>query len=124
MITSYRGNSTNLRTQLHRTIRQAGLEPWPKSFQNLRNTRETELAEEYPLQVVCDWIGNSRPVAAKHYLQLTCVHPDGGRTHFARAIGGQSEQPVQAAQNPAQKAHEETVVGWRHTRDRRGLAPH
>jgi hypothetical protein len=40
-------------------------------FQNLRSTRETELADEFPLQAVCAWIGNSQPVAAKHYLQLT-----------------------------------------------------
>ncbi len=99
VITRYRGSATNLRTQLHRIIRRAGLEPWPKVFQNLRSTRETELAEQFPMHVVCAWIGNSQPVAAKHYLQLT-------DEHFTRAIGDQSEEPVQAAQNPAQKAHE------------------
>ena len=57
----------------------AGLEPWPKLFQNLRLTRETELAEEYPLHVVCAWIGNSQPVAAKHYLQVT-------ESHFEKAV--------------------------------------
>ena len=30
----------------------------------MRSTRETELAEQYPLQVVCEWIGNSPQVAA------------------------------------------------------------
>ena len=104
VITRYRGSATNLRTQLHRIIRRAGLEPWPKVFQNLRSTRETELAEQFPMHVVCAWIGNSQPVAAKHYLQLT-------DEHFTRAIGDQSEEPVQAAQNPAQKAHEETGNG-------------
>ena len=61
----------NLRTQLKRIIRRAGFTPWPKLFQNLRSTRETELTEQYPLHVVCAWIGNSQPVAAKHYLQVT-----------------------------------------------------
>ena len=37
---------------MHRIIRRAGLTPWPKPFQNLRSTRETELAETYPLHVV------------------------------------------------------------------------
>lgn len=84
VITRYREVNANLRTQLQRIIRKAGLVPWPKLFQNLRATRETELAEEYPMHVVCDWIGNSQAVAAKHYLQTT-------DEHFAKA-----------AQNPAQ----------------------
>jgi hypothetical protein len=29
------------------------------------------LHEEFPLQVVCAWIGNTPAVAAKHYLQVT-----------------------------------------------------
>ena len=48
LFTRYRNDNTNLRTQLRRTIRKAGLKPWPKLFQNLRSTRGTELAESYP----------------------------------------------------------------------------
>ncbi|MGD9724021.1 MAG: hypothetical protein AB7O59_21705 [Pirellulales bacterium] len=70
----YRDAGQNLRTQLERIIRRAGLEPWPKLFQNLRSTRETELAESFPMHVVCEWIGNSAAVAAKHYLQVTDEH--------------------------------------------------
>lgn len=55
-------------------MKRVGLKPWPKTFQNLRSTRETELAEEYPLHVVTAWLGNSEPVAAKHYLQITDDH--------------------------------------------------
>ena len=40
-------------------IKKAGLKPWDKLFQNCRASRETELAEQYPIQVVCAWIGNS-----------------------------------------------------------------
>ena len=50
------------------------MEVWPKLFQNLRSTRETELAEELPMHVVCSWIGNSKAVAAKHSLQTTDDH--------------------------------------------------
>jgi integrase len=64
-------SSANLRTQLCRIVRRAGLKPWPKPFQNLRSTRETELAATYPLHVVCAWIGNTARVAAGHYLQVT-----------------------------------------------------
>jgi len=74
LITRYRDSNANLRTQLTRIIRRAGLEPWPKLFQNLRSTRETELAETFPMHVVCCWIGNSEPVAAKHYRQVTDGH--------------------------------------------------
>lgn len=74
VITRYRDRNSNLRTQLERIIRKAGLEPWPKLFQNLRSTRETELAERFPIHVVCTWIGNSEAVAAKHYLQVTDEH--------------------------------------------------
>jgi hypothetical protein len=74
VITRYRHTNINLRTQLERIIAKAGLESWPKLFQNLRSTRETELAEEYPLHVVTAWLGNSQIVAAKHYLQVTDEH--------------------------------------------------
>ncbi|MBI2477679.1 MAG: site-specific integrase [Planctomycetia bacterium] len=94
VITRYRDANSNLRTQLERIIKRAGLETWPKLFQNLRSTRETELAERFPLHVVCAWIGNSQAVAAKHYLQVT-------DQHFSDAT-----KPVpKSAQNAAQQAH-------------------
>lgn len=72
VITRYRSTNANLRTQLERIIRKAKLTPWPKLFQNLRSTRETELASEgHPVHLVCAWVGNSVAVAAKHYLQIT-----------------------------------------------------
>lgn len=74
------GKRSNLRTQAHRIIRRAGLEPWERVFQNLRSSRETELVEEFPVHVVTDWIGNSPDVAKMHYLQ---THEE----HFRRAAG-------------------------------------
>jgi len=71
VIRRYRDENQNLRTQLNRIIRRAGLEPWPKLFQNLRATRETELAKIHPLHHVCYWIGNTERIAQKHYLQVT-----------------------------------------------------
>ena len=38
---------------------------------NLRPSRGTELAAEYPFHVVYNWIGNTEMIAAKHYLQVT-----------------------------------------------------
>ena len=71
VITRYRDTNANLRTQLLRFIRRAGVQPWPKLFQNLRSTRETELTDDFPMHVVCQWIDNSQPIAAKHSLRVT-----------------------------------------------------
>ena len=58
-ITRYRDATQNLRTHFQRIIHKAGVEAWPKLWQNLRSSRETELADAYPIQVVTAWIGNS-----------------------------------------------------------------
>jgi integrase len=78
VVTRYSSASQNLRTTFDKIIKRAGLVPWPKPFQNLRATRETELMESYPSHVVVAWIGHSETVARKHYLQVTDAN-------FARA---------------------------------------
>src|SRR5262245_27816389 len=74
VIARFRGVGVNLRTQLERIIARAGLVPWPKLFHNLRASRQTELAERYPIHVVCAWLGNSTAIANEHYLQVTEAH--------------------------------------------------
>lgn len=76
VITRYRDPSCNLRTQLHRILKRAGVKPWPKVFHNLRSTRQTELTEIFPTHVVCAWLGNSTVVAHGHYLQVRDQHFD------------------------------------------------
>jgi integrase len=93
VINRCRDGSVNLRTQLHRIIKRAGLVPWEKVFHNLRATRQTELAAEFPLHVVCAWIGNQQAVAMEHYLQVT-------DTDFQRA----AKSGAAALQNPVQQA--------------------
>jgi len=70
VITRYRDVNSNLRTQLLRIIKRAGVKSRPKLFQNMRSSREAELVEQYPIHVVCEWIGNSPNVAKEHYLQM------------------------------------------------------
>lgn len=70
MFTNVDGNK-NLRRRMEQIVLRAGLIPWPKLFVNLRSTRETELAETYPLHKVCEWIGNSSAVMLHHYAQVT-----------------------------------------------------
>ncbi len=107
VISRSRDTSVNLRTRLMRIIRQAGLSPWPKLFQNLRASRETELAATYPLHVVCAWIGNSSAVAAKHYLQVT--EADYERATVAASGGGAKSGAVDrewAVQKAVQSAND------------------
>ena len=72
-ITRYRDKSINLRTSMNKIIKQAGLELWPKTFQNCRSTRETELFKMTGgnIKAVCSWIGNTPAVAMQHYAQVT-----------------------------------------------------
>jgi hypothetical protein len=44
VIVRHRGSNVSLRTQLQRIPSRAGVKPWPKLFQNLRSSRQTELA--------------------------------------------------------------------------------
>jgi len=87
---------------LTRIIRKAGLKPWPKLFQNLRSTRETELARQHPSHVACAWIGNSQPVAREFYLQVT------------------DDDYERALQNPVQHAHE---PGRTASQDKKSMKP-
>jgi hypothetical protein len=47
------------------------IKAWPKLYQNLRATRQTELLAQFPAKDVCDWLGNSQAVAMKHYAMPT-----------------------------------------------------
>ncbi len=91
-ITRYRDDGVNLRTQLQKIIARAGLTPWPKLWQNLRASRATELANEFPAHIAAAWMGHSTLIANKHYWQVT-------DDDYARAIVGG------AAQNAAQQVH-------------------
>lgn len=71
VITRYRRSDQNLRTQFAKIITRAGVKPWPRPFHNLRASRQTELTGRFPEHVVNRWLGNSREVARRHYLQVT-----------------------------------------------------
>ncbi|MGV3609241.1 MAG: tyrosine-type recombinase/integrase [Planctomycetaceae bacterium] len=88
VITLCRDSAINLRSRLTRIIEKAGLKPWPKLWQNLRSTRQTELASEFPIHAVCEWLGNSVTVAARHYLRVT-------ESDFQRAAGLDKEGAIE-----------------------------
>ena len=105
VVARYRSDNTNLRTQLLRILANASIAAWPRPFHNLRASRETELANEFPIHVVCEWIGNSAEVARKHYLQVTEEHFEkatSNPTSRMHADGGIRQQtPKKTAVSPA-----------------------
>ncbi|WP_390620654.1 tyrosine-type recombinase/integrase [Caulifigura coniformis] len=62
--------STNLRTQLLRILKRAGVDPWPKLFQGMRASCETELLQRFPEHVVAAWLGHSVRVQQEHYAMV------------------------------------------------------
>ena len=92
MITRYRGTNVNLRTQLLRILRRAGVPAWPKLFVNLRSSRQTELCEGNPDHVVATWLGNSVAVARAHYMQTTEEHYRKGAGLPPRADDGAAKK--------------------------------
>lgn len=95
VITRYRDSNANLRTQLTRIIRRAGVKTWPRLFQNLRASRETELAETFPIHVVAEWLGNSPKTALAHYTQVT-------EEHFRQAAQNTTQQPAELSRAASQ----------------------
>ncbi len=96
VITQYRRSNVNLRTQLLKILRRAGVDQWPKLFHNLRASRQTELVETFPSHVVCAWIGNSEAVAKKHYLQVT-------DENFEKALQNALQYPSETASKEVQE---------------------
>jgi hypothetical protein len=77
--------NSNLRTEMTRLLRRAGVSGWPGLFhpvklQEGRASRQTELQREFPLHVVCSWLGNSPRIAQQSYLLVT-------EDDFAKASG-------------------------------------
>ena len=85
----------NVRTQLLKLVRRAGLQPWPKLWQNLRASCETDLMQHHPIHAVTSWIGNTPTVALKHYLQVL-------DSDFEKAARGGAESGAGVVQNPVQ----------------------
>lgn len=103
VIAKHRLGSLNLRQQFERIIERADVTPWPRLFQNLRASRETELMRDYDLATVCKWIGNSPAVAAKHYAMSVDLDAD-----FRRAAGKNVDTTNTAA--PAQQNAQQSAA--------------
>ena len=94
----------NLGTNADKIVRNAGLEPWPKLFQNCRATRATELvAVGWPEYKVCKWLGHTEVIARRHYWQVT-------DDDFRKAAGLPTEG-AEALQKAAATMREKAVQG-------------
>ena len=93
-------SSGNLATEFRRVISRAAVTGWPKLFQNLRMSRQTELENQFPTHVVCKWLGNSPQVAQKHYLKVT-------EEHFELAM---TTRAANGAANSVKTCHEVTII--------------
>lgn len=85
--------NTNLRTTFEKLIRRVGLKRWPRVFQNLRSSLETDLMRDHPIHVVTAWVGNTPKAALGHYLQT--VEAD-----FEKAVRGDARSDASATQIP------------------------
>ncbi|MDC0307709.1 site-specific integrase [Planctomycetaceae bacterium] len=111
VITRYRSAQKNLRTHFIRIIEKAGIEPWGKPWQNLRASRETELAAKFPLHVVTAWMGNSQPTAMKHYLHVLDSDFEQAISETPPRCADTVQQPpigTRNAKQPKTTAHEKT----------------
>lgn len=66
--------TANLRTAFERIIVRASRQPWPRLFQNLRASCETDWATQHPAHAVAKWLGHSPRIAQAHYLVTTDAH--------------------------------------------------
>jgi hypothetical protein len=86
-----------------KAILKAGLQPWPRLWQNFRATRATELADSHPSHVAAAWLGHTERIADDHYRQVTDEHYQRAVTE---ATGRLPAHPTNdLAQNPAQSPH-------------------
>ena len=88
-------------------------------------SRQTELTARFPLHVVCEWIGNSAPIADKHYLQVTDDHYADAVTITPEVRGTESgtvdaESGTEAAQIPAQQSAAQSRTDSQETKKARG----
>jgi len=106
VVTICRDAAKNMRTQLCRIIRKAGLVPWERAFHNLRASRETELMQDFPVHVVTAWIGHTALVAQNHYLQVTDSDFQRAAKSGAAALQNPVQHPAASSRVTSQKSTE------------------
>lgn len=118
--TNDRSSQKNLRTVFEKILKRANVDPWERLFQNLRASRETELAKLYPLHLVTAWLGNTPKVAMESYLlsqdadfekaaQIPAQQPLATSENVPHCVPSENEQPLVSQAKPTKQG----VVGSR-----------
>lgn len=114
VVPSVKSGDKNLGTQFARMVKRAGFVPWPRLFQNLRASRQTELLAEYPAKDVTTWLGNTQAVAIKHYAMAQ-------DSVFERAAKqGAGTRPAKAGHKMGQQTKETDRTGTQKTQQNAG----
>jgi hypothetical protein len=71
--------------------------PWPKFFNSLRASCETDLVDQFGIRRACQWIGNSVKVAEKNYMLVK-------GTDFIEACDGASDDFSQMTRTDAKNS--------------------
>lgn len=79
---------TNLRQQLERYIKRAGLTQWPKLWQNLRTSAATDFARAVPAHVAAKVCGHTVQIARAYYWQVTDSDIADARERIGGHVGG------------------------------------
>lgn len=80
-------NHTNTAVTARKFVVAAGRKDWPRFWNSLRASRETDLMDSVGLRRACAWIGNSPEIAIKHYALMR-------KTDYIDAGKGQSDASV------------------------------
>lgn len=64
-------NWRETRAIFRRLLLKQGIQPWPKLFNSIRATRDTELQKKFPAHVVAKWLGHTIEISQKFYVQTT-----------------------------------------------------
>lgn len=90
------------RTLGAKLVERAGVTSWPRLFQNLRASCQTDLAAHFLPHVVCAWMGNTPEVARSHYLMVT-------ERDFTAAIGWRAAKSAAATAGSDRKTEPENA---------------
>jgi integrase len=93
---------SNLRTQLQKILRRAGVKQWPKLWQNLRASGCTDLAKNLPVHVATAIAGHSIQIAQEHYWTVTDVD-------FDKAIGALPAVPTNVPTTDGETSRTESI---------------
>lgn len=106
VVTRFSGSNTNLDKPFKMIIEAAGLVPWPKLFQNMRASCETQwLKDGERADLVANWIGHSVKVQRLNYVQETeeDIESFNRRTDFLTVV----KATQKATQNPPEVIRKE-----------------